>query len=231
MGAQQRVPGLPASDDHPVPGFWHRMGRQLARPEGPWGVLTGRLMVHLNAAPYRAAIAALGPYPDHRVLEIGFGPGAGLAELARRATRGHVFGLEGSQAMIELAAARNRTALETGRMTLTAGDLRYLPWADASFDRVLGVNVAYFFDPAGGAMGEIARVLRPGGRAVLYVTDRATMERWPFAGPQTHVTYDADALRDLMTTGGFAADTITIRPLDLPFRMKGLVGIAQRPAS
>lgn len=222
------APAAPTAALDPDRSLWHRLGAQLAHPEGPWGVLTGRLMARINARPYRHAIAALGPYPDHRVLEIGFGPGAGLAELARRVTRGHVAGLEGSQAMLELARARNAEAIAGGRVSLAAGDFRHLPWADGSFDRVLAVNVAYFFDPAGRAVSEIARVLRPGGRAVLYVTDRATMARWPFAGPQTHVTYDEDELRRLLVNG-FPPSAVSVRPLALPFGMKGLVAIARRP--
>jgi hypothetical protein len=33
-------------------------------------------------------------------------------------------------------------------------------------------------------------VLRSGGRLVIYVTSRKTMEKWPFAGPGTHRTFD-----------------------------------------
>ncbi|MDQ0505337.1 class I SAM-dependent methyltransferase [Xanthobacter agilis] len=208
-------------------GLWHRLGCQLAHPEGPWGTLAGRVMARINATPYRHAIAALAPYPDDQVLEIGFGPGAGLAELARRVTRGHVCGLEASDAMLRLARRRNGAALAARRMTLAMGDFRRLPWADRSFDRVLGVNVAYFFDPDGDAVGEIARVLRPGGWLVLYVTDRATMVRWPFAGPRTHVTYDAEALRRILERGGFAPEAIDIRSSRLPLGVKGLVATAR----
>ena len=59
------------------------------------------------------------------------------------------------------ARRRNARAIAPRRMLLLHGDFQCLPYADASFNRVLMVNVAYFLS------------LKPRGRAV--VTDRATM--------------------------------------------------------
>lgn len=209
-------------------GLWHEIGRQLARPTGALGLLTGFLMARVNRAPYRLALDALSPSRQDEVLEIGFGPGDGLAELTRRVGRGSVFGLDGSPQMLRRAARRNRRAVASGHLILARGDFSHLPWSAARFDRVLAVNVAYFFDAEGRAASEIHRVLRPGGRAVLYVTDRETMRSWPFAGPDTHTTYDAEDLRGLLLRGGFASDAIEIRQVTLPLNVKGLVAIAQR---
>lgn len=207
---------------------WHGIGRQLAHPSGAMGRLAGRFMVHVNRRPYDLALDALDPGPGDEVLEIGFGPGEGLAALVRRVPRGRIFGLDGSPQMVRRAARRNRRALADGRLTLAGGDFRRLPWGDACFDGVLAVNVAYFFDAEGRAARELARVLRPAGRAVLNVTDRKTMRSWRFAGPDTHVTYDAAALRMLLERGGFAPDSIEIRKVELAMKVKGLVAIARR---
>lgn len=209
-------------------GLWHAVGRQLARPSGAFGRLAGRFMVHVNREPYRLALEALAAGRSDDVLEVGFGPGEGLAELTRQVTRGRVFGLDGSPQMMRRARRRNRQALARGHLSLADGDFRRLPWSDRSFDKVLAVNVGYFFDADGQAVREMARVLRPGGRAVLYVTDRETMRTWPFAGPDTHATFDAGDLRGLLVRGGFAPDAVEIRPVQLAFNVKGLIAIARR---
>lgn len=209
-------------------GLWHGIGRQLACPSGPLGRLAGRLMGHVNRKPYGLALEALSPQPTDTVLEIGFGPGEGLAALIRQVAHGRVFGLDGSLPMLRSAARRNRVAVTTGHLTLATGDFRRLPWEDGTFDAVLAVNVAYFFDGEGQAVGEIARVLRPGGRVVLYVTDRETMRHWPFAGADTHTTYDATDLRALLQRGGFAPDAIEVRAVALPLAVKGLIAMATR---
>lgn len=209
-------------------GLWHEIGRQLAYPSGPFGHLAGLLMERANREPYRLALEALAPGRDDEVLEIGIGPGAGLAELTRQVTRGRVFGLDGSPQMLRRAARRNRCAVASGHLILASGDFCHLPWGAARFDTVLAVNVAYFFDVEGRAAREIRRVLRPGGRAALYVTDRETMRTWPFAGPDTHTTYDAEGLRGLLVRGGFAPEAVEIRQVALPMNVKGLVAIARR---
>lgn len=203
--------------------LWHRLGCQLAHPEGPAGRVMGHLMARLNREPNRHAIKALRLEPDDDVLEVGFGPGEALAQIARRVTRGRICGLDGSPTMLGQAGHRNARVVASGRMELRCGDMRRLPWADASFGKLLAVNVAYFFDPEGRAVAELHRVLRPGGRLALYVTERATMAQWPFAGPETHTTYDAADLERVLRAGGFRGEAIQMRPLALPFGIAGLI--------
>lgn len=228
MTLPERALMAKAGERRPGGGLWHRLGRQLARPQGRAGALAGHLMTWMNRRPNALAIAALEVRPDDHVLEIGFGPGDGLAMLARQAGLGLIHGIDGSPAMLAQASRRNAQAIAEGRMRLAGGDARRLPFPDAGFDKVLGVNVAYFFDSNGDAMAEIHRVLRPGGRVSLYVTDRATMAGWPFADAQTHVTYDGADLMALLTRGGFAPARVMIRAVALPLGVKGLIATARR---
>ncbi len=205
---------------------WHAFGRQLAMPRGVAGRLTGHLMRYLNRGPYQFAIAALDVQRNSRVLELGFGPGEGLAELLRQARHGSVHGIDASATMLAQAQARNAAAIAAGRIMLQQGDFACLPYADHSFDRVLAVNVAYFWSDPAAAVREIRRVLRPGGRLSAYVTDRDTMRTWPFAGSETHRLFDAGLLRQAMIDGGFLASETEVRPLRLPRGVKGLIGVA-----
>lgn len=208
-------------------GLWHWFGHQLERPEGIAGSLVGRFMAQINRVPYRLALRALAPSPFDRVLEIGFGPGEGIAALAAQLPAGRITGIDAAPAMLRQASRRNRTAIAERRLVLALGDACDLPWDKGSFDRVLAVNVAYFFDSRGDAMAEIRRVLAPGGRVVIYVTDRVTMASWPFAGPETHTTYDAADLEQLLRSGGFPADRIRIERHRLPLGAWGLLGTGE----
>ena len=53
------------------------------------------------------AVSLMDVQPSDRVLEIGFGPGIAIRELARRATRGQVVGIDRSEVMRAQAARRN----------------------------------------------------------------------------------------------------------------------------
>lgn len=209
-------------------GAWHAFGRQLALPRGAGGRLTGHLMRYLNSTPYRLAIDALDVGDDCDVLELGFGPGEGLAELLRQARHGSVHGIDASATMLAQARARNAAEIAAGRLVVREGDFARLPFADGSFDRVLAVNVAYFWNEAGSVPREICRVLRAGGRLSVYVTDQATMRGWPFAGAETHRLFDADALLQTLAAGGFPTEAIEVRATALPHGVEGLVAIADR---
>jgi len=108
-----------------------------------------------------------------------------------------------SEAMLARAERRNRPAIETGRLALVRGDFAALPFLAASADAILAVNVVYFMGNAAAAR-EGHRVLRPGGRIVLYASDRSAMRAWPFAGPETHRLFDRNELAALLLEAGFA---------------------------
>lgn len=105
---------------------------------------------------------ALGFVIGESVLEVGFGTGELLAEMARRQFA--VTGLEASAAMHAIAGGKlDARGLSAPRVQ---GFAQHLPFADAAFDTIVATFPAGFVtDPA--AQDEFARVLRPGGRLVL----------------------------------------------------------------
>ncbi len=107
-----------------------------------------------------AAAGALGE--GGRALDVACGSGRLSLELRRRAgERGLVVGLDFSAGMLGVAAEH-----APGPRYVQADALR-LPFADASFDAVtVAFGLRNFADPGRG-LAEMARVLRPGGRAVV----------------------------------------------------------------
>ena len=209
-------------------GITESLGRQLSHPSGWTGHLTGALMRILNRQCNRLAVEALRIKSTQTVLEIGCGPGEALALLAKEAPDACLHGLDRSELMIARARARNRAAVRSGRLTLHHRDSRQLPLRGASVDAVLAINVAYFWTDAGRMLSEIRRVLRPGGRVVLYVTDRASMRHWPFAGERTHVHWDAESLLAALSAGGFSDGGIELTKLRLRGGIRGMLAIARR---
>jgi ubiquinone/menaquinone biosynthesis C-methylase UbiE len=97
-----------------------------------------------------------------RILEVAIGTGRNLPCYPEDAA---VTGIELSPAM--LAIARQRAA-DLGRdADLREGDAEHLPFADASFDTVIcALSLCTIPHPAA-AIGEMKRVLVPGGRLLL----------------------------------------------------------------
>ena len=136
-------------------------------PRGRFGWIAGKIMEWGNAAMNALAVEALEVQPDDQVLEIGFGPGAALAEIARLAPRGFAAGIDPSEAMISQASRKLRNGIAAERVELKLGTASSIPYEDGRFDRVLTVNTIYFWDQTDSALREIRRVMQRGGRFVL----------------------------------------------------------------
>ena len=67
-----------------------------------------------------------------------------------------------------------RAAFDTGQGALHSviGDVRDLPFSDASFDAIYSMGTIEHFDETERAVEEMARVLKPGGRAIVGVPNR-----------------------------------------------------------
>lgn len=207
--------------------FWHGIGAQLRNPSGLWGQMAGRFMTFVNAKPNTLAVAALSMREGESLLELGCGPGCALQGLLRLPHLARVIGLDWSEVMLAHASSRNRLALEAGRLALVRGDFARLPFIAEIADAILAVNVVYFMHNSA-AVREARRVLRPGGRLVLYATDRSAMRRWPFAGFHTHRLFDQNRLTALLIDAGFAADCIRIEGVNVGLGIMGLLAVAQK---
>ena len=207
---------------------WEKIGRQLEHPKGLGGRLTGHFMRVVNRAPNRLAVDALELEPDDVALDLGCGPGSAIALMVPRARK--VYGMDQSRTMIEQAARNNSAAISEGRVVLRVGTFERLPYVSGSFDKILASNVMYFWHDIPAVLGEIRRVLKPGGRLAIYVTDAGTMRRWKFAGPDTHRLFTDEEVRAGLVEGGFDRHAIDIERIGLPGGVRGLVATAIRNA-
>ncbi|MGO9972846.1 MAG: ubiquinone/menaquinone biosynthesis methyltransferase [Solirubrobacteraceae bacterium] len=112
----------------------------------------------------RAMVAAVGPRPGERVLDVATGTGLVARELVRQGGC-EVVGLDQSERM--LAAARARLAAEpqlAARAGFVQGEAERLPFADGAFDALTFTYLLRYVDDRAATMRELARVIRPGGR-------------------------------------------------------------------
>ena len=131
----------------------------------------------------------LGLAPGDEVLDVACGSGRIANRLAARGAV--VTGLDADPFFLERARSEGSSA------EYVEGDMRRLPFADASFDAALlwFTSFGYFDDEGNRAvLRELRRVLRPGGRIVVELQNLPrVLERFQF---QSFVRRGADVLLD-----------------------------------
>src|SRR6476469_4910477 len=189
-----------------------RLISQFHRPRGVVGRAVGWFMAHRGSNRQRNiwVVSILDIQPTDRVLEVGFGPGIAIAELALRGTRGRVYGIDHSEVMVRQATRRNAAAVRAGRVELLHAPVDRLPAFDTPLDVILAVNSLGFWPDPAQRLSELRDLLRPGGRIALVSqprcpgADAATTER---AGRE---------LRDRLTAAGLTDIRVETLDLDPP---------------
>jgi ubiquinone/menaquinone biosynthesis C-methylase UbiE len=111
-------------------------------------------------------IEILEPRPRERVLEIGPGTGYYTFDLTERLPGGQVDLFDIQQEMLD-HVMREADRRGVTNVEPALGDAQALPYADNSFDAVVLITVLGEIPDQDRALGEIARVLRPGGRLIV----------------------------------------------------------------
>jgi ubiquinone/menaquinone biosynthesis C-methylase UbiE len=112
----------------------------------------------------------LGLPPGARILEVGCGAGFATRELAVRGFS--VESIDSSAEMVTMASDRLAAEGLADAARLRVGDAHELRWDDESFSVVLALGVLPWLHTPELGLREVARVLRPGGHAILTADNR-----------------------------------------------------------
>jgi SAM-dependent methyltransferase len=127
----------------------------------------------------------LAPALGESVLDVGGGSGSAVAYIADRVgPRGRSVGLERLPAYLTKLKA-NYSTIGSATPSGVRGEAQALPFADASFDAVLCVNVLEAIVDRPLALAEMRRVLKPGGRVLVAHDDYESMV---YAGADRELT-------------------------------------------
>ena len=117
---------------------------------------------------YLPSVVRFDAYRGKSLLEVGCGVGTDLVRFARAGAR--VSGIDIAEVSIELA--KKNIAYHGGTADLRVMDGEALDFSDHSFDVVYAHGVIQYTADAERMIGEIHRVLKPGGEAIMMVYNR-----------------------------------------------------------
>lgn len=150
---------------------------------GAWAGSTGPSAI----AMCREAVAEVRP---RRVLEVGCGRGE-TAEWIAAETGAEVVAIDQSERMVDLTRARGVDA--------RVGDVQELPFEDGSFDCAVAAWMLYHVPDLDRGLGELARVVRTGGRLVAVTNStRHTQELKALVGVTAQSSFNAENGEELL---------------------------------
>src|SRR5438552_15352721 len=121
-------------------------------------------------APWMPEAMGFNEFAGMRLLEIGCGMGTDLLQFAGGGAR--VSGTDLTPRSIEISRQHLTVYGESGDFAIADGET--LPFASESFDVVYSDGVLHHTPDTAGAVREIHRVLRPGGRAMVMLYHRGS---------------------------------------------------------
>lgn len=178
--------------------------RAKKNPEGWHEALAGEMEQHYSPGRTWESLArgVMGLLDLGDVLDVGSGDGALASMLAPRAKS--ITCLDKSAKMVAAAKKRLKAA------NVVEGDAADLPFATASFDVALAFNVLVYLEEPEGAVAELCRVLRPGGRVVVVTLDAHEERALATAYGHANLGQTPAALKRALVKGGFFVDSCAV---------------------
>ncbi len=115
----------------------------------------------------------LGLNTGSSALEVGCGAGYLTLELAGRGMR--LVAIDAAPEMLEIAGGLLARHDPASRVRFQQADVHHMPFPDASFDLAVALGVIPWLHSPASALGELARVLRPGGHLIVTSDNRARL--------------------------------------------------------
>lgn len=178
------------------------LAAQLRKPSGEWALRVGEFMNTGNADMNKHAITMLNPMAGDRILEIGMGNGYFVSDILSKHAEVTYKGCDYSQEMVDAAASNNVQYADEGRAEFVCNDAKEMPFADSAFNKIFTVNTLYFWDDREKVLGEISRVLQPGGELIIAIRPDSVMKLYPMTQWGFRM-YNADELTAFLTTNGY----------------------------
>ncbi|MEK6320279.1 MAG: class I SAM-dependent methyltransferase [Acidobacteriota bacterium] len=129
---------------------------------------------YVEYAPWMKEVIGFDRYAGKRLIEVGVGTGTDLLQFARGGSL--VTGIDLTPRSIEIARRRFEVYGFTGEFAI--GDGESLSFPDASFDVAYSFGVLHHTPDTQGAVREIHRVLKPGGKAIVMLYHRRSLYYW-----------------------------------------------------
>lgn len=185
----------------------NKIALQFKKPTGFLGRIISLLMVKGNRHAYLALIEKLAIKPSDKILEIGYGPGIGIYEIASNYTAIDLYGIDFSELMYKRACKRNKAYIDSNRVKLFYGDFINYELNTSEFNTVFCINVVYFWSNLQIPFSKIYQLLQPQGLFCFYMIDKEELSKLSFTDESVFNKYSIDQIVEVLSFVGFSQIT------------------------
>jgi SAM-dependent methyltransferase len=178
------------------------IAKQLRKPSGFLGFLTGKALAKQNGFTYQAIERYLDFSKIARAFEIGYGPGAGVRYFSDKYGI-RIDGVDFSQGMHRAATRRNKVGVRNGAINLRFGDFLTMDNPGARYDCVYFANVTYFWDDLREPFAKIRDIVNENGKLAFYMTNDSFLERYPVTQTSVFNKYSHEYVTQVLRDTGF----------------------------
>jgi SAM-dependent methyltransferase len=162
------------------------------------------------------------------ILDVGCGGGRTVHKLAGSATSGRVYGIDSSEASVQVSRGANKQFIEAGHVEIRHGSVSSLPFSDSEFDFVTAVNSHCYWPDLVADMKEVLRVLKPGGTLMIlggaYKGGRHSARNERFAQIINVACQSPDDLRGFFAAAGYSGVQLFVED-----RKGWICGLGRKP--
>ena len=177
---------------------------QARKPTGLFGRLVMSVIFDVgNARLNRFVNEVMSVQEDDRILEIGFGTGKLIDEMAKQIDRGFIEGVDFSKTMVSIAQRRNKKHIARGKVKIVRGNFDEMSYKKEAFHKVCSVNTIYFWTDAANTAKKIADILEPGGKFVAAFEDIAQLKQRNL-NSEVFRLYSKNDVKTLLSNAGFS---------------------------
>jgi trans-aconitate methyltransferase len=176
------------------------------QPAGYAGRLAGCLMSLKSKERSDWTVEQLNIQPYQHILEVGYGPGNTLQEVARRLKVGFLAGIDHSIAMYRQAYRRNKRFIEQQLLQLHIGDLNELSYPPHYFHTIYGSDIHLFLKEPHLEFIRLSGLLKSRGKLVMVFQPR-------MARNEAAIRQEGERIREDYITAGLTDIRIEYRDM------------------
>ncbi len=179
-----------------------RIGKQFRKPSGFLGRIVLALMKKGNNSIYDKLVEKIDIQNRENLFEIGYGHGLGIEKILLKKNC-FISGIDFSELMHKEASKRNKRHIDNGKVKLYYGDFLKYNMDSEKYDKILCLNVVYFWDDLEIPFSKIRDGLKDRGILFLYMDHPDQLAKLKFTKDDIFKKYTIDQVVETLITTGF----------------------------